>query len=247
MSTPVSHVHRRQNVRKTLLLGSFLLFPVTFCYLSPYLIIMGAGERTASGSMVAFGVMTLTALVLGRLFCGWVCPAGGTGQGAVYGAEQEGKQQPKLDAVVCLGPVDGRCGPCDPQRGQHQARRRPISDRSWGLADDCRRHGTLHHFLRRPRAAVRPVVDGGQAWVLPPCLLDGTVHDDWKARPQRPPSSRGPVARRHACVCRLPCLHGRMPDEPRRPDNGPGSTNGEQRMHPVRHLCRRLPPQCHPM
>jgi polyferredoxin len=77
MSIPISCVHRRQNVRRALLLVSFLLFPVTFYYLSPYLIIMGAGERTASGSMVVFGVMTLTAIVLGRLFCGWVCPAGG--------------------------------------------------------------------------------------------------------------------------------------------------------------------------
>jgi polyferredoxin len=71
-------------VRRALLLVSFLLFPVTFYYLSPYLIIMGAGERTASGSMVVFGVMTLTALVLGRLFCGWVCPAGGLGE-ALFG------------------------------------------------------------------------------------------------------------------------------------------------------------------
>ena len=77
MSTPISHVHRRQNVRRALLLVSLLLFPVTFYYLSPYLIIMGAGERTASGSMVVFAVMTLTAIVLGRLYCGWVCPAGG--------------------------------------------------------------------------------------------------------------------------------------------------------------------------
>ncbi len=80
MSTPVSPVHKRQNVRRALLLVSFLLFPITFYYLSPYLIIMGAGERTASGSMVVFGVMILTALVLGRLFCGWVCPAGGLGE-----------------------------------------------------------------------------------------------------------------------------------------------------------------------
>jgi len=80
MSIPVSRMHRRQNVRRALLLVSFLLFPVTFYYLSPYLIIMGAGERTASGSMVVFGVMALTALVLGRLFCGWVCPAGGLGE-----------------------------------------------------------------------------------------------------------------------------------------------------------------------
>jgi ferredoxin-type protein NapH len=80
MGTPISRVHRRQNVRRALLLASFLLFPVTYYYLSPYLIIMGAGERTASGSMVVFGVMTLSALVLGRLFCGWVCPAGGLGE-----------------------------------------------------------------------------------------------------------------------------------------------------------------------
>jgi ferredoxin-type protein NapH len=77
MSAYVSTAHMRQSVRRALLLVSFLLFPVTFYYLSPYLIIMGTSERTASGSMVVFGVMTLSALVLGRLFCGWVCPAGG--------------------------------------------------------------------------------------------------------------------------------------------------------------------------
>ncbi|MCX6084608.1 MAG: 4Fe-4S binding protein [Caldiserica bacterium] len=77
MSPDASTAHMRQNVRRALLLVSFLLFPVTFYYLSPYLIIMGAGERTASGSMVVFGVMTLTGLILGRLFCGWLCPAGG--------------------------------------------------------------------------------------------------------------------------------------------------------------------------
>lgn len=54
MSTPVFPEHMRQNVRRALLLVSFLLFPVTFYYLSPYLIIMGAGERTASGSLVRF-------------------------------------------------------------------------------------------------------------------------------------------------------------------------------------------------
>jgi ferredoxin-type protein NapH len=80
MSAYTSTTHMRQNVRRALLLVSFLLFPVTFYYLSPCLIIMGAGERTAFGSMVVFSVMTLTAIVLGRLFCGWVCPAGGLGE-----------------------------------------------------------------------------------------------------------------------------------------------------------------------
>ncbi len=80
MSAPLSRLHRRQDVRRAVLIVSFPLFPVTFYYLSPYLIIMGAGEGTASGSMVVFGMLILTALVLGRLFCGWVCPAGGLGE-----------------------------------------------------------------------------------------------------------------------------------------------------------------------
>jgi ferredoxin-type protein NapH len=80
MKTSLSTGHRRQSVRKALLISSFLLFPVTFYYLSPYLIIMGAGERTASGSAIVFGAMFVAALVLGRLFCGWACPAGGLGE-----------------------------------------------------------------------------------------------------------------------------------------------------------------------
>jgi len=67
----------RQNVRKLFLLISFVLFPITFYYLSPYLIIMGAGERTASGSMVIFALLLVTAIVLGRLYCSWICPGAG--------------------------------------------------------------------------------------------------------------------------------------------------------------------------
>ena len=100
MSTPVSPAHIRQNVCRALLLGSFLLLPVTFYYLSPYLIIMRTGERTASGSMVVFGVMTLTALALGRLFCGWVCPAGGLGE-ALF-AVQNGKANNRFNGTRSL-------------------------------------------------------------------------------------------------------------------------------------------------
>lgn len=77
MNTSVSHRHVRQSIRRVLLLVSFALFPVTFYYLSPYLIMMGASERTASGSMVVFALMLVTAIVLGRLYCGWVCPGAG--------------------------------------------------------------------------------------------------------------------------------------------------------------------------
>lgn len=70
-------VRRRQKVRKALIVTSFLLFPVTFYYLSPILIIQGASEGIVVGSFIAFALMFLFSLVLGRAFCGWACPAGG--------------------------------------------------------------------------------------------------------------------------------------------------------------------------
>ena len=68
---------KRQPVRKTLLLASMLLFPITLNYLSPYLIISGSMEGVLSGSAVLFITQFVTALVFGRAFCGWLCPAGG--------------------------------------------------------------------------------------------------------------------------------------------------------------------------
>ena len=67
----------RQSIRKTLLLVSFLLFPITMNYMSPYVIIDGASQGIVNGSLVVFGLMFVFALLLGRLWCGWVCPAGG--------------------------------------------------------------------------------------------------------------------------------------------------------------------------
>jgi ferredoxin-type protein NapH len=68
---------KRQKTRKAIIYISLLLFPVTFYYLSPYLVIQGASEGIIAGSLIAFVLMFLSALVLGRAFCGWVCPAGG--------------------------------------------------------------------------------------------------------------------------------------------------------------------------
>lgn len=42
----------RQRVRKTLLLISFLLFPITIWYFSPYLIIQAASEHIINGSFI---------------------------------------------------------------------------------------------------------------------------------------------------------------------------------------------------
>lgn len=70
--------NRRQKTRKTMLLVMFFLFPIIYYYFSPYLIIMGASEGIIAGSFVTFAAMLIGSLFLGRVFCGWICPAGAT-------------------------------------------------------------------------------------------------------------------------------------------------------------------------
>jgi len=68
---------RRQSVRAGLLLGSFFLAPVTFYFLSPVIPTIGAYSGVATGAVLLFGLQFLSALVLGRAWCGWACPTGG--------------------------------------------------------------------------------------------------------------------------------------------------------------------------
>ena len=44
------------------------------------MIIDGASQGIVNGSLIMFGLMFLSALFIGRLWCGWVCPAGGLGE-----------------------------------------------------------------------------------------------------------------------------------------------------------------------
>lgn len=67
----------RQKLRKTLLLISFLLFPVTIWYFSPYLIIQAMSEHIMNGSFIVFCSMFVLSMFLGRVWCGYFCPAGG--------------------------------------------------------------------------------------------------------------------------------------------------------------------------
>ena len=67
----------RQKIRKTMLLISFLLFPVTIWYFSPYLIILAATEHIINGSFIVFVLMFVLSMFLGRVWCGYFCPAGG--------------------------------------------------------------------------------------------------------------------------------------------------------------------------
>jgi polyferredoxin len=68
---------KRQRVRKALLLISFLLFPVTQFYHSPYLIIIGSAEGIIVGSFIFFILMVVFGTIFGRAACGWIMGCGG--------------------------------------------------------------------------------------------------------------------------------------------------------------------------
>jgi ferredoxin-type protein NapH len=70
-------VNRRQSIRAGLLSVSFFLAPVTFYHLSPVISTVGAFSGVVTGAVLLFGAQFFSAIVLGRAWCGWVCPSGG--------------------------------------------------------------------------------------------------------------------------------------------------------------------------
>jgi polyferredoxin len=56
---------------------SFIAFPVTMNYLSPYLIVDSGLQGILNASAIVFASMFAGSLVFGRLWCGWACPAAG--------------------------------------------------------------------------------------------------------------------------------------------------------------------------
>lgn len=67
----------RQKLRKTLILVSFLIFPLTVFYFSPILILVGASMGIITGSFIVFAALFFISLFFGRAWCGWACPSGG--------------------------------------------------------------------------------------------------------------------------------------------------------------------------
>jgi ferredoxin-type protein NapH len=75
-SVVVRQLPARQRLRRALLLVSLLLFPITLYYFSPVLIMQSASEGLINASLLVFAAMFVSSLFVGRLWCGWACPAG---------------------------------------------------------------------------------------------------------------------------------------------------------------------------
>ncbi len=67
---------KRQRIRKVLLLIALLLFQVKILHLfmSPVVPVFAARAGIVPGSLVVYGALFLSSLILGRAFCGWFCP-----------------------------------------------------------------------------------------------------------------------------------------------------------------------------
>lgn len=64
----------KQKIRKIVIFISFLLFPITMNFLSPYVSIDGAMRGIISGSLILFTFMFIIGMFFGRAWCAWVCP-----------------------------------------------------------------------------------------------------------------------------------------------------------------------------
>ncbi|MDO5558314.1 MAG: 4Fe-4S binding protein [Oscillospiraceae bacterium] len=91
---------KRQNIRKLTLLISLLLFPVTMWYFSPAIISMAMMKHIMNGSFFVFMAMLVCSTFAGRLFCGYLCPAGGLQECAAqvngHAAKQGGRDKIKF-------------------------------------------------------------------------------------------------------------------------------------------------------
>ena len=68
---------KRQNIRKTIIICMFFLFPITITWLSPALPIIYALFGVLSGAAIIFTLQFLSSLFFGRAFCGYLCSGGG--------------------------------------------------------------------------------------------------------------------------------------------------------------------------
>ncbi|MCG8478486.1 MAG: 4Fe-4S binding protein [Spirochaetales bacterium] len=66
----------RQRLRRLIGAISLAMLPITLYYFSPVVPLMGLASGVVSGALMVFTFLAVTAAVIGRAFCGFVCPVG---------------------------------------------------------------------------------------------------------------------------------------------------------------------------
>ncbi|MEW6238258.1 MAG: 4Fe-4S binding protein [Candidatus Omnitrophota bacterium] len=76
----LSFYTHRQSVRKSLLFITFILFHVFkifHLFFSPVLVVLACSQGVMAGCFITFVLLFLSSVLLGRAFCGWICPGAG--------------------------------------------------------------------------------------------------------------------------------------------------------------------------
>ena len=66
----------RQQLRGAVLVISFILMSVTFAYISPYAMMTGLSQGVIAAALIFWIAMFLLTFLVGRAFCGYLCPMG---------------------------------------------------------------------------------------------------------------------------------------------------------------------------
>jgi ferredoxin-type protein NapH len=66
----------RQQLRAAILALSFLLMSVTFVYFSPYVMMVGLANGVVAAALIFWILIFLLTFIIGRAFCGYICPMG---------------------------------------------------------------------------------------------------------------------------------------------------------------------------
>ena len=64
----------RQSIRKSIILLSFLCFPLTVFFFSPFMPFAAASQAVLGGAAIVYLSLFLLSFFFGKAFCGWLCP-----------------------------------------------------------------------------------------------------------------------------------------------------------------------------
>jgi ferredoxin-type protein NapH len=198
---------RRQKVRGVLLLAAFCLFPAVFYYMSPYLIIDATLHRVVSGSFLLFGALFASALVFGRGFCAWVCPAGGAQEFAAAHVDRKVKRGNWLKWAIWAPWVSAIVLLAIQRRGYTQVQ--PFYQTTFGLSID-NVYALITYLLVLALIVVPALAVGKRSfchhvcWMAPFLILGRAVGNAFKWPALRLQADPGRCSHCHTCSDHCP-------------------------------------------